>query len=219
MKISFSGQEFLLHSSGALYWPNQGILIIADAHLEKGSSFARRGFHLPPYDSHQTLLKLMEVCEKTTARQILILGDFFHDDNAHQRLSPESLQLFEGLKKFPLIWVKGNHDIGYKPQGIEVYDEYELDNIVFRHEAIKNGEREISGHFHPKTEFAYKGKSFRERCFIEDGKKLILPAFGAYTGGLSVRHPVIARHFLNEMRQYIIINDRVLYVPDASASS
>ncbi len=215
MKIDFAGQEFTLHSSGALFWPATSTLIVADAHLEKGSSFAKRGYHLPPYDSHMALKKLMEICEKLSVRRLMILGDFFHDNAAHLRLSPESLALFNSLKKFPVIWVKGNHDVGYKPSGIEVYDDYKESGIWFRHEASKEKDCEISGHFHPKSEFAYKGKIFRERCFVEDGCKLMLPAFGAYTGGLSVQHEAIRNHFEKELRQYVIINDRVIRVPQS----
>ena len=214
MKINFAGQEFILHSSGGLYWPAKHMLIVADAHLEKGSFFARRGFHLPPYDSHMTLTRLLEVCESLSIQQVMILGDFFHDNFAHHRLSPESLALFEQLKKFPVIWVKGNHDVGYKPHGIDVFDEYEAENIMFRHEATEDTSCEISGHFHPKSEFVYKGKLFRERCFVEDGCKLMLPAFGAYTGGLSINNKAIRKHFGDTLRQYIVINDRIIYVPD-----
>lgn len=210
MKISFAGHDFLFDSSGALYWPLHSMLIIADAHLEKGSSFASRGYTLPPYDSHATLSRVEELCGKFLPRQILILGDFFHDTNAYQRLSPESLQLFQRLQTFPIIWVKGNHDLDYKPEGVDVYDEFEKDGIIFRHEALKDKENEISGHFHPKSEFTYKGEFFRGRCFIEDGKKLILPAFGAYTGGLSIKSNAISQLFSKQPRSYIIINDTVL---------
>ena len=213
MKINFADHDFLLDSSGALYWPLHGMLIIADAHLEKGSSFASRGYTLPPYDSHFTLSRLETLCAKLQPKQILILGDFFHDNNAHRRLSAESLQLFQKLQKFPLIWIKGNHDIGYKPEGIDVYNEFQKDGIVFRHEALINGRNEISGHFHPKSEFNYKGEFFRGRCFIEDGRKLMLPAFGAYTGGLSIQDKVIRHLFSKNIRPYIIINDTVLPLP------
>lgn len=213
MKLNFAGHDFILDGSGALYWPLHQMLVIADAHLEKSSFFARRGFHLPPYDSHITLDKLLKACERLSVQKILILGDFFHDNDAHHRLSAESLRLFETLRKFPIIWIKGNHDIGYQPQGIKVYDEFRTNGIVFRHEALQDGEKEISGHFHPKIEFIYKGKFFRERCFLEDGKKLMLPAFGAYTGGLSIKEKAIYQLFSKSCRPYVIINDTVIAAP------
>ena len=207
-----------MDGSGALYWPDRNILIIADAHLEKGSFFARRGFHLPPYDSFMTLTKLLAVRQKYEARKIMILGDFFHDNHAHQRMSRESTDLFEELKKYDLVWIKGNHDIAYKPEGIEVLDEFEDAGIVFRHEAENTSKPEISGHYHPKSDFVYKGRQFRERCFVDDGLKLMLPAFGAYTGGLSIKDKAIRKLFGSQYRQYIVINDSVVYIPDESAS-
>jgi hypothetical protein len=116
------------------------------------------------------------------------------------------------LQTFPLIWVKGNHDAGYVPKGIEVHDEYECEKIVFRHEAQENYINEISGHYHPKSDFTYKGTYFRGPCFIEDNRKMMLPAFGAYTGGLSVRQEPISRFFTHEARSYVIINDKIVAV-------
>lgn len=208
-----------MDGSGALYWPERNMLIIADAHLEKGSFFARRGYHLPPYDSHMTLTKLLMVSQEYTAEKIMILGDFFHDKFAQQRMSADSLKLFDELKKNNLIWIKGNHDIAYKPEGIEVLDEFEDAGIVFRHEAENTTMPEISGHYHPKSDFVYKGRKFRERCFVDDGLKLMLPAFGAYTGGLSIKDKAIRRLFGKKYRQYIVINDSVVYIPDESLSA
>lgn len=215
MRIMFGRQEFQLHWSGALFWTEKKILVVADAHLEKGSFYAPKGYHLPPYDSHDTLTRLLDVCKKLKPEKILILGDFFHDNLAFQRLSPESFALFLELKKYPIIWIKGNHDAGYMPEGLDVYDTLDIDGYFFRHEASGGNALEISGHFHPKSEFTFGGKRIKERCFIEDGKKLILPAFGAYTGGLSVKDPAIRRHFtVGSMRQYLIVNKKVIYVPD-----
>lgn len=214
MKIIFADQEFILDASGALYWPEKSILIVADAHLEKGSFFARWGFHLPPYDSQMTLERLADAQARYAPKQILILGDFFHDAKAHDRLSADSRKLFDAVKRSDILWVKGNHDVALKPDGVDMMDEYEHTGIMFRHEALDDSHPEISGHFHPKSRFVHKGTSLAGRCFIEDGKKFILPAFGAYTGGLFTDHQSISRHFSDNPRRYLIINERIVAISD-----
>ena len=215
MEITFANEIFIPDASGALIWPARKMLVIADAHLEKASHFARRGYFLPPYDSHMTLSKILNVCGGCEIERVLILGDFFHDNDGHLRLPDDARGLLADLMKFEVIWIKGNHDAKYIPDNIKAYNEYEEAEILFRHEAEKGETRpEISGHFHPKSEFVYKGKMFRQPCFIEDGQKMILPAFGALTGGLSVYHPAIAGHFERRFHQYAIINEKVFRLSD-----
>lgn len=217
MKITFGNHEFLLHPSGVLYWPDQSLLIVSDLHLEKGSHFAQRGFFLPPYDSVETLEKLHTVIGALSPRQILLLGDCFHDAHGYARLRAKERALFDGLLEYHPVWITGNHDGDFVPEGFAAHDGYTLDSITFRHEATADGHCEISGHFHPKTEIHHKGAIITRPCFIEDGRKMILPAFGAYTGGLSVEDPAVATLMQREKRLYVLGENRV-YRADVQSS-
>ena len=216
MKITFGPQEFLLHPSGILYWPDQSLLVVSDLHLEKGSHLARRGFFLPPYDSHETLERLHTVIASLSPQKILLLGDCFHDPKGYERLPKKERALFDGLLSYNPIWINGNHDGDFVPSGFSAHDAYTLNGITFRHEATANGEQEISGHFHPKTDILHKGAIITRPCFIEDGTKMILPAFGAYTGGLTTAHPSIASLLNKNNRTYALGKDKVyaLKTPD-----
>lgn len=211
MKINFGNQEFILHASGTLLWPAQNMLVVSDLHLEKGSHFARRGYFLPPYDSHETLERLLDVCKATELKKILILGDCFHDAHGYHRLGIKEIELFDKIRKFDPIWIKGNHDGEYAPEGFIAYDEYTMKSIVFRHQASKNETGfEISGHYHPKVTLIHKGGKIDKDCFIEDGNRLILPAFGAYTGGLDISDNEIQSLFPNSFQTHILGTDKIV---------
>lgn len=206
MIINFCGQEFLLHPSGALYWPSEKMLIVSDLHLEKGSHFARRGFFLPPYDSLYTLSLLHKVCGELRCRALLLLGDSFHDKEGFFELGKNERALFDDLSLLCPIWIRGNHDYDCLPDKFISRDKYLLKSIIFRHEAIKGAKKEISGHFHPKAEISY-GQS--RPCFIEDGNKLIMPAFGSFTGGLNIKASVIQELLNPEYNVYALGKTRV----------
>jgi hypothetical protein len=203
MKMTFGGHEFLLHPSGVLFWPEESLLVVADLHLEKGSHFAGRGYFLPPYDSVETLRRLHEAIKDVSARRILILGDCFHDVGGFSRLPSEAGSFFDSLRAYDPVWIIGNHDGDFVPEGMEGHDVYERRGILFRHEATPDGKFEISGHFHPKADIVHKGAIISRPCFIENGDKMILPSFGAYTGGLSVTHPSIVKIMGDDARLYI----------------
>ena len=213
MKITFAEQNLILHPMGVLLWPAHRLAILGDLHLEKGSHFARRGYLLPPYDTHVTLNKLLAVCTAENIRQLLILGDCFHDERGYARLSAADRALFLQLLSYDPLWIRGNHDGEFVPPGFAAHDAYERDNIVFRHEAMHGASGEISGHFHPKAMFFHKGGYVTRACFIEDGNKLILPAFGAYTGGLDVRENVILDHFTSDTRLHLLGQNKVFTLP------
>ncbi len=194
MKIKFGGQDIILHHSGMAFLPG-GIAIVSDLHLEKGSHFAGRGYFLPPYDSHATLVKMLKIFHEQRVRQVIVLGDCFHDEEGFSRLDPPARELFDALRRFDPIWIKGNHDGEFVPPGFTAFDIFEHAGITFRHEAAPGAENEMSGHFHPKAQITHKGGQFERPCFIEDGRKFILPAFGAYTGGLAVSDPAIRKLF------------------------
>ena len=203
MRIVFSGQDMVLHPSGVVLWPERRRAIVADLHLEKGSHFAGRGYFIPPYDTHETLTRLHRVCREEHIQQLVLLGDCFHDSGGFDRMTPDDRILFDSLRAYAPVWIRGNHDRDFVPDGFPVFDVFKDAGISLRHEAEAGNFPEISGHFHPKAEIIHKGVRLLRSCFIEDGRKMILPAFGAYTGGLDVRSAAIARHFPEGYRLYI----------------
>lgn len=208
-----NGAALVADASGALYWPAQAMLVVADLHLEKGSGFAQRhGTLLPPYDSAATLQALEGAIGRYAPARVLCLGDSFHDGDAAARLGPAETDRLRGLTaRVDWLWIAGNHDPA-PPAGLGGRIEacVAIGPLVFRHEA-ESGPRsgEISGHFHPKASVATRGRRISARCFVEDGKRMILPAFGAYTGGLDVRDPAIRQHFGRSFMAHVIGRDRV----------
>jgi DNA ligase-associated metallophosphoesterase len=217
--LSFAGETFVPAPGGALYWQSQQALLVADLHLEKASWFARLGQLLPPYDSHATLAALAEDAERTGARRIYCLGDSFHDRFGCERLPADSRALLESLtSRFDWTWIVGNHDPGFADHcGGTIVDEVELCGILLRHEALAAEPRpEISGHFHPKLRLSINGRRISRRCFVASDRKLILPAFGALTGGLDARHPEIVRAMQGEGVAIVPVADRLLRFPLAA---
>jgi len=151
--LSFAGEEWLLTRSGALFWPRESALLVADLHLEKGSFFASRGQMIPPYDSRETLGRLAGAIRDTGARRVFALGDNFHDAGGPQRMEPHAAGMLAALTRATeWVWISGNHDGGTDEwQGGTVLDELECGLVVLRHEA-RPGElkAELSGHFHPR---------------------------------------------------------------------
>src|SRR3954470_22554218 len=182
--FSFAGETFQATADGALFWPAQSALLVADLHLEKASWFARLGQFLPPYDSHATLTALADVVERTGARRLHCLGDSFHDRFGCDRLPANARALLTDLTgQLDWTWIIGNHDPGFADHcGGRIEDEVTLGGIVLRHEALAGEARpEISGHYHPKLRLHVKGRQVSRRCFVVSAVKLIMPAFGALT--------------------------------------
>ena len=207
-----NGAALLADPSGALIWPAQAAVVVADLHLEKGSGFARRGTLLPPYDSAATLERLKAVLETHKPRRVICLGDSFHDGHAPLRLGAADAGAVRALTAaVDWIWVAGNHDPDPPPGlGGRVAGEIVLGPLVFRHRARPgNGAGEVSGHFHPKARVATRGRRVGGRCFVEDGARLILPAFGAFAGGLDVFDPAIRALFPRAFAAHILGRDRV----------
>jgi DNA ligase-associated metallophosphoesterase len=217
--FSFAGETFRATSAGALYWPAREALLLADLHLEKASWFARLGQFLPPYDSHATLTALAEEAERTGARRIYCLGDSFHDRFGCDRLPANARELLVGLTgRLDWTWIVGNHDPGFADHcGGRIQEEVELGGIVLRHEAMRGEPRaEISGHFHPKLRLHVKGRNVSRRCFVVSRTKVIMPAFGALTGGLDARHPEILRSVGDNAAALVPVSDRLLRFPLAA---
>lgn len=217
--LSFANREFFAFPQGALFWPRRGALIVADLHFEKASWFARFGQMLPPYDSMATLADLEALVAATRARELWCLGDSFHDAEGAARLESQARQLCERLSgQLDWYWIVGNHDAGMaSPPCGTVLAEADVDGLLLRHEADPRELRpELSGHFHPKLRVMLKGRHVARRCFVASDSKLILPAFGALTGGLDVRHPEIRRAAGADAQALVPVADRLLRFPIAA---
>ncbi|WP_347718316.1 ligase-associated DNA damage response endonuclease PdeM [Sphingomonas sp.] len=193
---SFAGHDFLASPQGALHWPAQGALLVADLHLEKASWFARLGQLLPPYDSHSTLTALARDIERSGATTLYCLGDSFHDRFGCDRLPDDARALLTSLTaRLDWVWITGNHDAGFVDHiGGRIEEELTVAGLALRHEAVVGDPTpEISGHFHPKLRLRMKGRTLSRRCYVASDTKLILPAYGALTGGLDAHHPEIVK--------------------------
>lgn len=213
-----------LHANclGALYWPEEGLLLVADLHLEKGSSFARRGSLLPPYDTVETLSRLARLIAHYAPRTVIALGDNFHDGGGPARLSGEDRASLIALQRGrDWIWIAGNHDPD-PAEGIggTFAATLSIDALTFRHEPSRDApDGEIAGHLHPVARVSQRGRAVSRRCFATDGKALVMPAFGAYAGGLNIRDRAFANvfgarkvtaHMLGEGRLYAFAASRCL---------
>ena len=194
--LDVAGISLLADISGALFWEQQGLLVVSDLHLEKGSSFAARGVLLPPYDTMATLCRLAAVVARHDPRMVIALGDSFHDRVAHERLSAQDRETIAALQaRRDWIWISGNHDPALpRDIGGVVASEVAIGPVVFRHEPT-GASGEIAGHLHPKARVATRGRAMERRCFACDGERAVMPAFGAYAGGLSIRDEAFARIF------------------------
>jgi len=189
--MELAGASLRADLSGALYWPDQRLLCVADLHFEKGSSFARRGQFLPPYDTRATLARLEQVVVRYDPRIVICLGDNFHDGDGPARLSEDDRQaLFALQRRRDWIWIAGNHDPDPAAGiGGDFCDQIKIGEIALRHEPSAQGEEpEIAGHFHPLARVSTRGRMVSRKCFARNDRRMIMPAFGAFTGGLNVRH-------------------------------
>jgi DNA ligase-associated metallophosphoesterase len=194
--VTIAGARFITDLSGALYWDEERLLVVSDLHLEKGSSFATRGVLLPPYDTAATLAQLGAVIARYDPRTVIALGDSFHDDGAHRRLCADDGEALAALQmRRDWIWIAGNHDPELpRDLGGAVASEVGIGAVVFRHEPT-GACGEIAGHLHPKARISRRGRSIERRCFAGDGERMVMPAFGAYAGGLSIRDRAFAAIF------------------------
>jgi uncharacterized protein len=218
LSISIAGETLLLDTSGAAFWPAGDVLIFADLHLEKGSSYARGCQFLPPYDTEATLLRMAAAVRRFNPRRIVALGDSFHDRDAAERLSPQARAMLTALR-CEFIWICGNHDPSPPSWlGGLVTAEWSAGSLTFRHEPQENCRAgEIAGHLHPSAHVAKWGRSVRRRCFAADSRRMILPSFGAYTGGLDVGEEAIASLFGPRFHAYMLGMDRVYAIPRIQA--
>ena len=215
----FAETEMHALPSGALFIPTLSTLVVADLHLEKGAAFARRGATLPPYDSRATLDRLAGVIGQTGPARVVCLGDSFHDRDGPGRMAPADRKALQDLTAGPEgVWVAGNHDPApAESLGGTVVTEVRLDGLVLRHEAVVGFSMpEVSGHFHPKASVTANGRRVSGRCFVADGRRLILPAFGAYAGGLDVFDPALSALLAPAFQVHLIGRRRVHTVTSAA---
>jgi DNA ligase-associated metallophosphoesterase len=184
--------------AGALHWPEERLLVVSDLHLEKGSSYAARGVLLPPYDTAATLEILAGVLARHDVRIVVSLGDNFHDQGGPRRLADADRARLSALQHGrDWIWIAGNHDPDPADGvGGDFAQAVALGPLVFRHEPARDASSgEIAGHLHPVARINRRGRALMRRCFASDGVRLVMPAFGAYTGGLNVRHAAFREVF------------------------
>ena len=215
--LEIAGVSLIADLSGALFWEEERLLVVSDLHLEKGSSFAARGVLLPPYDTVATLGRLASVIARHDPRTVIALGDSFHDRAAHGRLSVPDRDAIAALQaRRDWIWISGNHDPALPPDlGGIVASEVAIGKISFRHEPT-GAIGEIAGHLHPKARVSTRGRSMERRCFASDGERAVMPAFGAYTGGLSIRDQAFAKIFQTPGFMAHVLGDRRLHTIAAS---
>ncbi|MBO6717636.1 MAG: ligase-associated DNA damage response endonuclease PdeM [Rhizobiaceae bacterium] len=212
-ELAIAGETALCDPRGVLFFPQASLLVVSDLHLEKGSSFARRGMLAPPYDTGSTLGMLDGVLRDYRPRIVVSLGDSFHDRQGAERLPAVYREaLLDMLAGRDWYWIAGNHDpdVPHDLPG-ECVHELSFGGLVFRHEPQAGScEGEIAGHLHPGARIVRRGRSVRRPCFASDGRRLIMPAFGAYTGMLNIRDRAYAGLFAAEsLVAYMMGRDRV----------
>lgn len=197
--ITLGGLALVPDLSGALFVPDYGALLVADLHLEKGTSLAKRGVHLPPYDTRESLRQLGAVINTTQPQRLMFLGDSFHDKAARERIDDDDLAVLRSItSQVETVWITGNHDPAPPGDvGGTVTNHAALGPLTLRHEQkpLADNEFEVSGHLHPAAAVVSRGHRVRCRCFIGDQRRLILPAFGSYTGALGISSEAFAGLF------------------------
>lgn len=207
--ITLNSERLIALKSGALYWPERETLVVSDLHFEKGSHFARKGVLLPPYDTRTTLRRLHLLLREHQPKSIISLGDAFHDDGSEARMAEEdadALATLVGAVRW--TWILGNHD-PEPPRRFAgaVERTLRLGRLLFRHEPGTPsglGPGEIAGHLHPSARVKADRRLIRRRCFASDGERLIMPAFGAYAGGLNLLDPAFDGLFRNELTAFVM---------------
>ena len=212
MKIfKFQGHEFQISPEGILFWLEKEIAIVADLHLEKGSSYASGGQFIPPYDSQETLHNLINSIEKNKVSELILVGDIFHDQKALERMSEDVRSLLKSLiKRYKTIFIRGNHDTSLILEGAYCCDEYVLENIHFVHEASEKINNQISGHFHPVASLKIHSQKILAKCLVVSKNSIILPSYGKYTGGLNINKPPLKK-FININSIIYLLNKSSVY--------
>ncbi|WP_426957105.1 ligase-associated DNA damage response endonuclease PdeM [Muricoccus radiodurans] len=217
--MHLAGERLMLDPAGVMLWPARRTLVVSDLHLEKGSHFAMRGAFVPPYDTRETIAKLALAVRRYGPARLILLGDSFHDAGGCARLAASDcaalIRVLSAVEE--TVWVLGNHDpvapVGLPGMAVE---ELEDGPLTFRHEAVPRARvGEVSGHFHPKATLATRAGGISRPCFATSAWRVILPAFGAYTGGLDVRDPALGGLFPRGGRVFLLGSERLFSAPMA----
>lgn len=213
--LHLGGERLMLCPTGVAIWPAKRTLIVSDLHFEKGSAMAVRGAHVPPYDTRETMVRLAFALRRHAPRRLLVLGDALHDDDAVARMAPADLSTLRRLlAPLEVIWVAGNHDPAPQPElpGSAV-PEWSEGRLHFRHiggvAPLARHDAELSGHYHPKATLPTRIGGITRPCFLATGQRLVLPAFGAFTGGLDVRDPAMTMVAKAAQRVFLLGRDRL----------
>jgi DNA ligase-associated metallophosphoesterase len=204
--ISLAGADLTARASGALWWEDMRLLCVADLHLGRSERLARRGGALlPPYETAETIDRLAAEIERLGPATVICLGDSFDDSAASDGLDPAAVSRLATLADGrDWVWVAGNHDPAAPTLAGRAVRDCRAGPLTFRHAAVDPVDSgEVSGHYHPKLRFPVRGRSVSRRCFLYDDRRLILPAFGAYTGGLHVDSPALARLLAADARAVV----------------
>ncbi|MDZ4760846.1 MAG: ligase-associated DNA damage response endonuclease PdeM [Alphaproteobacteria bacterium] len=199
LAFTVAGARLEAQACGALWWEDASVLVVSDLHLEKGSSHASRGQMLPPYDTRTTLARIAALMVALRPTTVISLGDSFHDRRARARMAPDDVARVRSMTAAcDWVWIEGNHDpMAPEDLGGRAAMELVLGALTFRHEPTPGGRGEIAGHLHPCALVTGRGRAVRARCFASDGERLVMPAYGALTGGLNVLDPAFDRLFPN----------------------
>lgn len=208
--LHLAGELLTPLPEGALWWAARRLLVVSDLHLEKGSNYAASGQMLPPYDTVATLARVEALCAALAPTTVISLGDSFHDRRSESRLPPpyaDRIRALTGAQDW--VWVEGNHDPDPPAHlGGRAAKVLRMGPLVFRHEP--EGEAgEVSGHLHPVAKVAGRGRSVRRRCFASDGARLVMPAMGAFAGGLNVLNPAFSTVFPDGCMAFVVGEARV----------
>jgi DNA ligase-associated metallophosphoesterase len=221
--ITLAGVPLVADPAGAIFWPDEKILVVADLHLEKGSAFAARGVLLPPYDTAVTLARLAKLIERYAPGLVIALGDSFHDGGGPARMAEINRGVLGALQRGrDWVWIAGNHDPDPAENiGGRFADVLAIGALTFRHEPAPGpSDGEIAGHLHPLARIARRGRAVSRRCFASDGLRLVMPAFGAYAGGLNVRDRAILALFgARSFTAHMLGDTRLFAVPAAHCLS
>ena len=218
--LILNGTSLIADLSGVIFWPDRSLLVVSDLHLEKGSGYAAKGIHLPPYDTADTLNRLTAGCVRYRPETVICLGDNFHDVGGPSRMAAADRARLETLvTAHDWCWITGNHDPEL-PDDLpgQRMAEMSVGPLIFRHEASRQPvDGEISGHYHPTARIPTRQRQLTGRCFAFNGRRLIMPAFGALTGGLNTRDAAIRAilgnsfdiFFLGPKRLYRFTSDKL----------
>lgn len=212
--VTLCGKMFAAHVSGALYWPGEDTLIVADLHLGKAASAAAKGRYLPPYEPRETLMRLAEVLDRFEPATVVCLGDSLHDRQSAARLAHDDIAILRLLQEDRRwIWITGNHDPEIATAlGGEVHAAITPGGLTLRHEPLPGPvTHEIAAHLHPAAKITLHGHTIRKPCFVSNGRRLILPAFGVLTGGLNILDDAFEPLFGRDGLHVFVLGDEGLY--------